>query len=134
MTEGNAAPVADVPVATAGDSTGTAPVAVGNRHHVDNNNGQTYAHSLKEQDSSERLTPRPTFMENLVGSRDAQFHLDRRDSSELDKYFVSGSFLEKYESTWANMILIAISMVPVAWTSTRNGPSSCVCMVALPRR
>jgi hypothetical protein len=31
-------------------------------------------------------------MENLVNSRDAQFHLDRRDSSELERYFVGGLY------------------------------------------
>lgn len=105
MTEGHAAPVADAPVASAGDSTGTAPVAVGKSHHVDNNNGQTHAHSLKEQDSTERLTPRPTFMENLANSRDAQFHLDRRDSSELERYFVSDSWIKKYVACpWTDIV------------------------------
>jgi hypothetical protein len=92
-------------VATAGDSTGTAPVTVGKAHHVDNNNSHAQAHSLKEQESTERLTPRPTFMENLANSRDAQFHLDRRDSSELERYFVSGYCIKKYEAcSWANIV------------------------------
>jgi hypothetical protein len=113
MTEGHAAPVADAPVATAGDSTGAAPVAVGKSHHVDNNNSQAQAHSLKEQESTERLTPRPTFMENLANSRDAQFHLDRRDSSELERYFVSGPWIEMYEAClWANMILMLLAWSP----------------------
>jgi hypothetical protein len=74
-------------------------------------------------------------MENLASSRDAQFHLDRRDSSELERYFVSCSWIEQFEARpGLTYFLIAISMVPVAWTSTRNGPSSCVCMAALPRR
>lgn len=90
MTEGHAAPVADAPAVAAGDSTGTAPVAVPKAHHADYHHDQGQAHSLKEQDSVERLTPRPTFMDNLVNSRDAQFHLDRRDSSELERYFVGG--------------------------------------------
>lgn len=90
MTESHAALVADAPAVAAGDNTGVAPVAVTKAHHADNHYDQTQAHSLKEQDSVERLTPRPTFMENLVNSRDAQFHLDRRDSSELERYFVGG--------------------------------------------
>ena len=36
-----------------------------------------------------RLTPRPSFLENLASSRATQFMLDRRNSSELDRYFVS---------------------------------------------
>lgn len=35
-----------------------------------------------------RLTPRPSFLENLANSRDRQFMLDRRNSSELNRYFV----------------------------------------------
>lgn len=130
MSEGHAAPVADAPAVAAGDSTGTGPVAVHKAHHVDNHHDQGQAHSLKEQDSVERLTPRPTFMQNLANSRDAQFHLDRRDSSELERYFVGGHCdLGTYEVwPWANMSSIAISMVPVIWTSTQNGQFSCVCM------
>lgn len=90
MTDGHAAPVADTPAVASGDSTGAAPVAVSKAHHADNHHDQAQPHSLKEQDSVERLTPRPTFMENLANSRDAQFHLDRRDSSELERYFVGG--------------------------------------------
>lgn len=138
MTEGHAAPVADAPAAAAGDSTGAAPVAVDTRHHADNHHAPPQPHTLKEQDSVERLTPRPTFMENLANSRDAQFHLDRRDSSELERYFVCGQpeTIQIYEEcNRTNMIyFIAISTVPVIWTSTRNGLCSCVCMVALPRR
>jgi hypothetical protein len=35
------------------------------------------------------MTPRPTFLENLADSRDSQFMLNRRDSDDLDRYFVS---------------------------------------------
>ncbi|GLI79411.1 hypothetical protein PoHVEF18_007743 [Penicillium ochrochloron] len=111
MTEGHAAPVADAPVATAGDSTGAAPVAVGKSHHVDNNNSQAQAHSLKEQESTERLTPRPTFMENLANSRDAQFHLDRRDSSELERYFHGPRSMDKH-SKWPIFMRMHGSVTP----------------------
>lgn len=35
-----------------------------------------------------RLTPRPSFLENLASSTDRQFMLGRRNSSEIDRYFV----------------------------------------------
>lgn len=35
-----------------------------------------------------RLTPRPTFLENVVNPRDAPSTLRRRNSSELVRYFV----------------------------------------------
>lgn len=44
--------------------------------------------SPSEKDSS-RITPRPTFLENLADSRDTQFMLHRSDSDDLDRYFVS---------------------------------------------
>lgn len=86
MTDGHSAPAHDAAPAPTGDST-AAPVPADVRAHGDPH-AQNQPHALKEQDSAERLTPRPTFMEHLATSRDSQFHLDRRDSSELDRYFV----------------------------------------------
>lgn len=114
MSEGHAAPIADTPAVAAGDSTGTAPVAVPKADHADNHHhDQGQVHSLREQDSMERLTPRPTFMDNLVNSRDAQFHLDRRDSSELERYFVGGP------GTWEVMKCdhgLTCLQSPLAWS------------------
>jgi hypothetical protein len=119
-------------------------VAVDTRHHADNHHNQAQPHIEKEQDSVGRLTPRPTFMDHLVNSRDAQFHLNRRESSELERYFVGGFWIfltknsrknDQHEACkWANIFLNAISTVPVIWTSTRNGPSSCECTAVLPPR
>lgn len=145
MSEGHDAPVVDTSAAVAGDSTGAAPVAVDTRHHADNHHDQAQPHIEKEQDSSVgRLTPRPTFMDHLVNSRDAQFHLNRRESSELERYFVGGFWISPPKNSrkndqhetwkWANIFLNAISTVPVIWTSTRNGPSSCECTAVLPPR
>jgi hypothetical protein len=87
MTDGHSAPPADAPAPPAAADTAAAPVPADVRsqpaHHA---SAPTYH---KEQDSSVgRITPRPTFLEHLATSRDSQFHLDRRDSSELDRYFV----------------------------------------------
>lgn len=88
MTDGHSAPAHDAAPTASGDHT-AAPVPADVRAHGDHHN-QSQPHGLKEQDSAERLTPRPTFMEHLATSRDSQFHLDRQDSSELDRYFVRG--------------------------------------------
>lgn len=91
MSEGHSAPPAheaSTTTAVTADNS-AAPVPGEVRTHVDHH-AQPQPHALKEQDSIERITPRPTFMENLANSRDSQFHLDRRDSSELERYFVSG--------------------------------------------
>ncbi|OOQ89829.1 UPF0187 domain membrane protein [Penicillium brasilianum] len=111
MTEGHAAPAVDAPAAAAGDSTGVAPVAVGTRHHADNHQAQPQPQVLKEQDSVERLTPRPTFMENLASSRDAQFHLGRRDSSELERYFHGPRDMDKH-SKWPIFMRMHGSITP----------------------
>ncbi|KAJ5689119.1 hypothetical protein N7462_003511 [Penicillium macrosclerotiorum] len=109
MTEGHA-PVVDAPAPTAGDSSGAAPVPVDVRHAADHH-VQPAHHSLKEQDSVERLTPRPTFMENLAHSRDAQFHLDRRDSSELERYFHGPRNMDKH-SKWPIFMRMHGSVTP----------------------
>lgn len=85
MSEGHS-PTADAPTAGIGETV-AAPVPVDARGQA-NHRAESTAQSSKEKEPMERLTPRPTFMEHLVDSREAQFHLNRRDSSELDRYFV----------------------------------------------
>lgn len=127
MTDGHSDSPADATPAVSSDST-AAPVPADVRpsanHHVD-----PPAHELKEQDSIGRLTPRPTFMEHLVDSRDAMFHLNRRDSSELERYFVSCGPGGSHGYNMEAVLTDRYSTVPVIWTSTPSGLSSCVCMV-----
>ncbi|KAJ5176994.1 uncharacterized protein N7482_002871 [Penicillium canariense] len=112
MSEGHSAPPAhDAPVTATGDSTGAAPVAVDARHHANHAQAQAQWHSPKEQDSVGRLTPRPTFMENLVNSRDSQFHLDRRDSSELERYFHGPREMDRH-SKWPIFMRMHGSVTP----------------------
>lgn len=92
MSEGHTSPTADTPVTTTENN--AAPVPADVRAHADHH-AQTPSYGLKEQDSVQRLTPRPTFMEHLADSRDAQFRLHRRDSSELEQYFVRGDPRDK---------------------------------------
>ncbi|KAL3465829.1 Bestrophin, RFP-TM, chloride channel-domain-containing protein [Aspergillus heterothallicus] len=107
---GHAAPPADAgghAVAAAAD--GPAPVvaerhghhgAAANVHHIDD-----------KISSQERITPRPTFLENLASSRDSQFMFDRRDSDDLDRYFHGPRDLDKH-SKWPIMLRMHGSIMP----------------------
>ena len=88
MTDGHSAPPAEAPApaAAAADCT-AAPVTADMRSHAHHHTAPI--HEQEQVSSFGRLTPRPTFLEHLATSRDTQFQLDRRDSSELDRYFVS---------------------------------------------
>lgn len=78
-------PPAEAPAAPAGD--GPAPVQATHHSHAVHHD-QPNVHVEKETPKGQ-LTPRPTFLANLrASSREAQFMLDRRNSSELDRYFV----------------------------------------------
>ncbi|KAJ5148768.1 hypothetical protein N7448_000346 [Penicillium atrosanguineum] len=109
MTEGESAPQVDS-TATATSDSSAAPVPTEVRAH-EIHHGDAPAHHLKEQDSIGRLTPRPTFMEHLVESRDAMFHLDRRDSSELERYFHGPREMDKH-SKWPTFMRMHGSVMP----------------------
>lgn len=47
-----------------------------------------------------RITPRPSFLENLADSRERQFMLDRRNSTDVDKYFVCSSLVSEIGIIW----------------------------------
>lgn len=91
MTEdSNPPPAQSEPASEANPSAdnGPAPVSAEVRSH-DVHHEQAQHHEKTERDFSVgRLTPRPTYMEHLANSRDSQFHLDRRNTSELEHYFV----------------------------------------------
>lgn len=86
MPHENTSPTAHTPGATFDSTAWPVPADI---HSQFDHLAQTTPHAQKEQGFTGRLTPRPSFMENLANSRDSQFHLDRRDSSELERYFVS---------------------------------------------
>ncbi|CAI7604224.1 unnamed protein product [Penicillium glandicola] len=110
MTDGHSAPPADAPATAAATADCAAPVPVDVRSHAMPH--QTAPIHEKEQDSPiGRMTPRPTFLENLATSRDSQFHLDRRDSSELDRYFHGPRNMEKH-SKWPIMLRMHGSIMP----------------------
>ncbi|RAL10018.1 UPF0187 domain membrane protein [Aspergillus homomorphus CBS 101889] len=58
-----------------------------------------------------RLTPRPSFLENLANSRDRQFMLDRRNSSELVRYFHGPRDLDRH-SKWPLALRMHGSIMP----------------------
>lgn len=89
MTDGHSAPPADAPAPAAAADCTAAPVPAESRSHATPQQAAT--HHEKDHDSVGRITPRPTFLEHLATSRDTQFKFDRRDSSELERYFVSGT-------------------------------------------
>ncbi|KAJ5241349.1 uncharacterized protein N7469_002940 [Penicillium citrinum] len=128
MTEGNAAPVHDAAPAPAGDSA-AAPVPADVKAHGDHH-AQSQPHGLKEQDSAERLTPRPTFMEHLATSRDTQFHLDRRDSSDMDRYFHGPRDMDKH-SKWPIFMRMHGSItpkmiLPLVWVAGWSTAITCI--------
>lgn len=92
MTDGHGAPSADAPAPAAAADCTAAPVPADARSHAHHQAAQT--HDKEQASSIGRITPRPTFLEHLATSRDSQFQFDRRDSSELDRYFVSQCYCE----------------------------------------
>ncbi|GKZ33648.1 hypothetical protein AbraIFM66950_003674 [Aspergillus brasiliensis] len=59
-----------------------------------------------------RLTPRPSFLENhLASSRDTQFMLGRRNSSEIDRYFHGPRDLDRH-SKWPIFLRMHGSIMP----------------------
>ncbi|KAL5342930.1 Bestrophin, RFP-TM, chloride channel-domain-containing protein [Aspergillus crustosus] len=106
---GHAAPPVDAGhAAAAGD--GPAPV-MSEVRHANNHGAAATAPSEKSQKSSRRITPRPTFLENLADSRDSQFMLNRRDSDDLDRYFHGPRDLDKH-SKWPIMLRMHGSIMP----------------------
>jgi predicted membrane chloride channel (bestrophin family) len=112
MTEGGeSAPQAHIDTAATVTNDSAAPVPVDVRAHDNHHADATTNHHRKEQDSIGRLTPRPTFMEHLAESRDAMFHLDRRDSSELERYFHGPREMDKH-SKWPTFMRMHGSVMP----------------------
>ncbi|KAJ5994997.1 hypothetical protein N7481_001974 [Penicillium waksmanii] len=128
MTDGHSAPAHDAAPVASGDHT-AAPVPADVRAHGDHHT-QSQPHGLKEQDSAERLTPRPTFMEHLATSRDSQFHLDRQDSSELDRYFHGPRNMDKH-SKWPMFMRMHGSVtpkmiLPMLWVAGWSTAITCI--------
>ncbi|KAJ5182717.1 hypothetical protein N7492_000333 [Penicillium capsulatum] len=110
MTDGhNSPPAHEASTAAPTDNSTAAPVPTDVRAHGDHH-VQTTSHA-PERHSGDRITPRPTFMEHLASSRDSQFHLDRRDSSELERYFHGPRDMDKH-SKWPIFMRMHGSVMP----------------------
>ncbi|GAB1197461.1 hypothetical protein APSETT444_006755 [Aspergillus pseudonomiae] len=101
-------PAADVP-AQAGE--GPAPVQADIRSHAAHHDQGTVPE--REPSPGRRITPRPTFLDNLANSRDSQFMLDRRNSSELDRW-ADG---RKY---WSLLIQTSRNLARTIWVNTKE--------------
>ncbi|KAJ5104493.1 hypothetical protein NUU61_001840 [Penicillium alfredii] len=109
MTEGHSAPPSQDPPAAPTDNS-AAPVPADVRPHAVHYDQGLSSHE-HEQDSTGRLTPRPTFLEHLANLRDSQFQLDRRDSSELERYFHGPRDMDKH-SKWPIFMRMHGSVMP----------------------
>ncbi|KAL2825642.1 Bestrophin, RFP-TM, chloride channel-domain-containing protein [Aspergillus cavernicola] len=109
MDGGGHAP-ADGGAAHAPAADGPAPVTADVRHANHHTQG-TGPHHNEKSSSQERLTPRPTFLENLANSRDSQFMLSQHDSDDLDRYFHGPRDLDKH-SKWPIMLRMHGSIMP----------------------
>ncbi|PWY70252.1 UPF0187-domain-containing protein [Aspergillus heteromorphus CBS 117.55] len=67
--------------------------------------------TIEKEPPRGRLTPRPSFLENLANSRDTQFHLDRRNSSEINRYFHGPRDLDRH-SKWPIFLRMHGSIMP----------------------
>ncbi|KAJ5462881.1 hypothetical protein N7475_007825 [Penicillium sp. IBT 31633x] len=111
MTDGHSAPPAEAPApAAAPADSAPAPVPADMRSHAVHHD-TVQIHEKEQASSVGRITPRPTFLENLATSRDSQFQLDRRDSSELDRYFHGPRDMDKH-SKWPIMMRMHGSVMP----------------------
>ncbi|KAF7528868.1 hypothetical protein PCG10_009582 [Penicillium crustosum] len=110
MTDGHSAPPADAPAPAAAADCTPAPVPADVRSHAHHQQAAP-THEKEQVSSMGRITPRPTFLEHLATSRDSQFQLDRRDSSELDRYFHGPRNMEKH-SKWPIMMRMHGSVMP----------------------
>ena len=68
------------------DNNGAAPVPAGVKNHEDKSDPIPFFPSSKERDFFERPSRRPSFIEHLADSREAQF--PTQHISELERYFV----------------------------------------------
>ncbi|CAI7587622.1 unnamed protein product [Penicillium palitans] len=110
MTDGHSAPPSDAPAPAAAADCTAAPVPADVRSHAHHHQAAP-THDKEQASSMGRITPRPTFLEHLATSRDSQFQLDRRDSSELDRYFHGPRNMEKH-SKWPIMMRMHGSVMP----------------------
>ncbi|KAE8142236.1 UPF0187-domain-containing protein [Aspergillus pseudotamarii] len=107
--EGHSSPPTAAADVSAQAGEGPAPVQADIRSHAVHHDQGTVPQ--REPSPGRRVTPRPTFLENLANTRDTQFMLDRRNSSELDRYFHGPRDLDKH-SKWPTFLRMHGSVLP----------------------
>ncbi|KAF4239821.1 hypothetical protein CNMCM8980_001530 [Aspergillus fumigatiaffinis] len=106
--EGHSAPPA-ADAAGAGTTTDAAPPVQANVHAHAAHHNQPVHHEEKEPIG--RVTPRPTFLENLADSRESQFRFHRRKNDDFDSYFHGPRDLDKH-SKWPVFLRMHGSVLP----------------------
>lgn len=117
MTDGDAPPTSNADTSTgtvAADNNAPAPVPT-TIHHDDHQNGNSAQQHERDEKTPGRLTPRPTYMEHLASSREMQFHLDRRDSTDVDRYFVCGVLETPKTRSPESQPRLTNNLIPLAW-------------------
>ncbi|GAQ09135.1 UPF0187 protein sll1024 [Aspergillus lentulus] len=106
--EGHSAPPA-ADAAGAGTTTDAAPPVQANVHAQAAHHNQPVSH--EEKGPIGRVTPRPTFLENLADSRESQFRFHRRKNDDFDSYFHGPRDLDKH-SKWPVFLRMHGSVLP----------------------
>lgn len=106
--EGHSAPPA-AEAAGAGTTTDAAPPVQANVHAQAAHHNQPIA--SEEKQPIGRVTPRPTFLENLADSRESQFRFHRRKNDDFDSYFHGPRDLDKH-SKWPVFLRMHGSVLP----------------------
>ncbi|RHZ48777.1 UPF0187 domain membrane protein [Aspergillus thermomutatus] len=107
--EGHSAPPA-ADATGAGTATDPAPPVHANVHAHAVHHNQPVDHEEKEPGRG-RVTPRPTFLENLADSRESQFRFHRRKADDFDSYFHGPRDLDKH-SKWPVFLRMHGSVLP----------------------
>ncbi|OJJ48882.1 hypothetical protein ASPZODRAFT_1338687 [Penicilliopsis zonata CBS 506.65] len=94
-------------------SDSAAPPVRAEVHSHDIAHGQYVIHHEEDENvpARQKVTPRPTFLDHLANSREAQFMLDRSNSSELDRYFHGPRDLDRH-SKWPMFMRMHGSVLP----------------------
>ncbi|KAJ5679372.1 hypothetical protein N7462_007616 [Penicillium macrosclerotiorum] len=107
--DGNSNPVNIPPPVVVSDNSGPTPVPANVHHHDDRSDPTPFFPTSKERDFFERPSRRPSFIENVADSREAQF--TTQDISELERYFHGPRNMNRH-SKWPLVMRIQGSVLP----------------------
>ncbi|KAI9924452.1 hypothetical protein MW887_007079 [Aspergillus wentii] len=87
------------------------PVQTDVRSHAIHHDQPTVYPENGKEPPRKRVTPRPSFFENLASSRETQFTLKRNNSGDIDRYFHGPRDLDKH-SKWPIFLRMHGSVLP----------------------